>query len=293
MLEAREIVLERRGRRLLGGIDLTIAVGRVTAIIGPNGAGKSMLLRVLAGELSPTGGIVRLDGKELSTFSAAQLSRRRAVVPQSTNLSFPFTVVEVVRLGASVPGFDGVRTRAHEIADQALNTVGLANFSNRLYNELSGGEKQRVHIARALCQLDAAHRNADETTILMLDEPTSSLGHDDAARLFTRVHALKAAGLDYAAVPPRYRTPYFSHIMGGYAAAYYAYIWSEVLDANTVEWIKANGGLKPENGDRLRNTLLSRGGSKDAKQLFVDFTGHEPKIEPLLKKRGLDANPAN
>jgi len=105
--------------------------------------------------------------------------------------------------------------------------------------------------------------------------------------------ALKSVGLDYAPVPPRYRTPYFSHIMGGYAAAYYAYIWSEVLDANTVEWIKANGGLKPENGDRLRNTLLSRGGAKDAKQLFVDFTGHEPRIEPLLKKRGLDAPATN
>ena len=103
--------------------------------------------------------------------------------------------------------------------------------------------------------------------------------------------ALRTAGLDYAPVPPRYRTPYFSHIMGGYAAAYYAYIWSEVLDANTVEWIKANGGLKRENGDRLRDTLLSRGGAKDARQLFVDFTGHEPRIEPLLKKRGLDAAP--
>ncbi|MGJ4804234.1 M3 family metallopeptidase [Luteimonas sp. SDU82] len=109
----------------------------------------------------------------------------------------------------------------------------------------------------------------------------------------TEAAALKAAGLDYAPVPPRYRTTYFSHIMGGYAAAYYAYIWSEVLDANTVEYIKANGGLKRENGDRLRETLLSRGGAKDAKQLFVDFTGHEPKIEPLLKKRGLDAPAAN
>jgi len=99
--------------------------------------------------------------------------------------------------------------------------------------------------------------------------------------------ALKAAGLDYAPVPPRYRTPYFSHIMGGYSAGYYAYIWSEVLDANTVEWIKANGGLKRENGDRFRQTLLSRGGSKDAAQLFRDFTGHDPQIEPLLVKRGL------
>ena len=67
----------------------------------------------------------------------------------------------------------------------------------------------------------------------------------------------------------------------------------EVLDANTVEYIKAHGGLKRENGDRLRDTLLSRGGSKNAKQLFLDFTGHEPKIEPLLKKRGLDAQPSN
>jgi peptidyl-dipeptidase Dcp len=101
--------------------------------------------------------------------------------------------------------------------------------------------------------------------------------------------ALKKDGVDYAPVPPRYRTPYFSHIMGGYAAGYYAYIWSEVLDANTVEWIKQNGGLKRENGDRFRRTLLSRGGSKDASQLFLDFTGHAPDIQPLLVKRGLAA----
>jgi peptidyl-dipeptidase Dcp len=100
--------------------------------------------------------------------------------------------------------------------------------------------------------------------------------------------ALKANGTDYAPVPPRYRTPYFSHIMGGYAAGYYAYIWSEVLDANTVEWIKSHGGLTRANGDRFRATLLSRGGSKDALQLFRDFAGHEPQIEPLLERRGLN-----
>ena len=100
--------------------------------------------------------------------------------------------------------------------------------------------------------------------------------------------ALKANGTDYAAVPPRYRTPYFSHIMGGYSAGYYAYIWSEVLDADTVEWFKHNGGLTRANGDRFRQTLLSKGGSKDAMALFHDFTGAEPDIEPLLKRRGLD-----
>jgi len=99
--------------------------------------------------------------------------------------------------------------------------------------------------------------------------------------------ALEDSGIYYAPVPPRYRTTYFSHIMGGYSAGYYAYIWSEVLDANTQKWFRDNGGLTRANGDRFRQTLLSRGGSVDAMQLFRDFAGHEPQIEPLLEKRGL------
>ncbi len=99
--------------------------------------------------------------------------------------------------------------------------------------------------------------------------------------------ALEDSGIYYAPVPPRYRTTYFSHIMGGYSAGYYAYIWSEVLDANTQKWFRDNGGLSRANGDRFRQTLLSRGGSVDAMQLFRDFAGHEPQIEPLLEKRGL------
>ena len=128
----------------------------------------------------------------------------------------------------------------------------------------------------------------------MLDQSWHQVGADkvppaDGVMAFEAA-ALKANGTDYAEVPPRYRTPYFSHIMGGYAAGYYAYIWSEVLDANTVDWIKAHGGLTRANGDRFRSTLLSRGGSKDALQLFRDFSGHEPQIEPLLKRRGLDGS---
>jgi peptidyl-dipeptidase Dcp len=98
---------------------------------------------------------------------------------------------------------------------------------------------------------------------------------------------LKEEGVDFGPVPPRYRLPYFSHIMGGYAAGYYAYIWSEVLDADTVEWLKANGGLKRANGDALRAKLLSRGGSEDAMVLFRNLVGHEPDIQPLLERRGL------
>src|SRR3546814_20478652 len=83
--------------------------------------------------------------------------------------------------------------------------------------------------------------------------------------------ALKQAGVDFAPVPPRYRSTYFSHIIGGYAAGYYSYIWSEVLDADSVEWFKENGGLKRENGDHFRQTLLSRGGSEDAMKLFANL----------------------
>lgn len=100
--------------------------------------------------------------------------------------------------------------------------------------------------------------------------------------------ALKTAGVALAAVPPRYRSTYFSHIIGGYSAGYYFYIWSEVLDADTVEWFKENGGLKRENGDRFRNTILSRGGSEDAMTIFKAFRGAEPNIQPLLVRLGFN-----
>ena len=103
--------------------------------------------------------------------------------------------------------------------------------------------------------------------------------------------ALKDAGVDFAPVPPRYRTTYFSHsFAGGYSAGYYAYLWSERLDADTVEWFKQNGGLTRKNGDHFRKTLLSRGGTAEAMDLFRNFRGRDPIIEPLLDRRGLTGN---
>lgn len=104
--------------------------------------------------------------------------------------------------------------------------------------------------------------------------------------------ALKQAGVDFAPVPPRYRSTYFSHIFGGgYSAGYYAYLWSEVLDAESVEWFKENGGLSRKNGDWFRQQLLSKGGSMDPLESFRNFRGREPKIEPLLIRRGLQSAP--
>jgi peptidyl-dipeptidase Dcp len=101
--------------------------------------------------------------------------------------------------------------------------------------------------------------------------------------------AIKDYGLDYHAVPTRYRSTYFSHIFGGgYSAGYYGYIWSEVLDAESVDWFKENGGLMRKNGDHFRAELLSRGGSIDSMQMFKNFRGREASITPLLKRRGLE-----
>jgi len=103
--------------------------------------------------------------------------------------------------------------------------------------------------------------------------------------------AIKDYGLDYHPVPTRYRSTYFSHIFaGGYSSGYYGYIWSEVLDADTVEWFKENGGLTRANGDHFRKSLLSRGGSLDSMQMFREFRGRDAVIEPLLRRRGLIKN---
>ena len=112
------------------------------------------------------------------------------------------------------------------------------------------------------------------------DIPTDALAFE--------AEALKTAGVDFAPVPPRYRSTYFSHIFGGgYSAGYYAYLWSEVLDADTVEWFKENGGLQRKNGDWFRQKLLSVGGSVEALEAFRNFRGRDAKIEPLLLRRGL------
>jgi peptidyl-dipeptidase Dcp len=119
--------------------------------------------------------------------------------------------------------------------------------------------------------------------------PAAAIPGPDGVMAFEEA-ALKKAGVDFAPVPPRYHSTYFNHIFNhDYSAGYYSYIWAEVLDADSVEWFKQNGGLRRENGDRFRRTLLSRGGSEEAMTLFRDFVGREPYLEPLLKRRGLEA----
>ncbi|MEO5535311.1 MAG: M3 family metallopeptidase [Pseudolysinimonas sp.] len=126
----------------------------------------------------------------------------------------------------------------------------------------------------------------------MLDQSWHRLSAADAAKVTDvaafEAGALKEAGLDNPAVPTRYSSAYFAHTFaGGYDAGYYSYIWSGVLDADTVDWFKENGGLTRENGDRFRSLLLGVGGSKDPLEAYRDFRGRDAVIEPLLKRRGL------
>lgn len=140
------------------------------------------------------------------------------------------------------------------------------------------GFKTTEYLAAAI--LDQAWHQRTE------DELPTDVGEVEA---FER-RALEDAGIAFGPVPPRYRSTYFQHIFaGGYAAGYYGYIWSEVLDADTVEWFRENGGLRRENGDTFRRLLLSRGGSLDVMDAFRELRGREPEIGPLLARRGLDA----
>jgi peptidyl-dipeptidase Dcp len=124
----------------------------------------------------------------------------------------------------------------------------------------------------------------------LLDQAWHRLGNDDRFQDVPgfEADALEKAGVALPSVPPRYRSTYFAHVFsGGYSAGYYSYIWSEVLDADSVDWFKENGGLTRDNGDHFRRELLSRGGSVDPMVAFRNFRGRDPRIDPLLQRRGL------
>ena len=147
---------------------------------------------------------------------------------------------------------------------------------------------------KAAEKFNQGFKTAEYLSASLLDQAWHQLNPPDIPKdaLAFETEALHKARVDFPPVPPRYRSFYFSHsFAGGYSAGYYSYIWSEVLDADTVEWFKQHGGLKRENGDRFRAMLLSRGGSADALGLFKNFVGRDPYIEPLLKRRGLDRAP--
>jgi iron complex transport system ATP-binding protein len=173
MFEARNVSVMLDGRPIVAEASLAAAAGSFTAILGPNGSGKTTLLRAMSGELRFSGDIT-LNGTDIRVLRPWQAASMRAVLPQSATLSFPFTVREVVAIGQT-SGFSGLSPReAAHLPDVALERVDLRGFGGRLYQDLSGGEQQRVQLARVLCQvwLPVGEHGP---RYLLLDEPVSSL----------------------------------------------------------------------------------------------------------------------
>ncbi|WP_261842705.1 heme ABC transporter ATP-binding protein [Aliamphritea ceti] len=158
-------------KTILDEVTLQIQPGEMLAVLGPNGAGKSSLLKIMAGEQRFFDGQLNLNGRSYSAWSANEIARMVGVLPQSSELMFPFSVAEVVMLGR-LPHSTG-RLRDREIVAQAMQLLDVSHLSEALYPALSGGEKQRVQLARVLTQIWEAEPAGDR--YLLLDEPTSAL----------------------------------------------------------------------------------------------------------------------
>src|SRR5262252_1883792 len=158
----------RRGALAIDDVSMSVARGSIVGLIGPNGSGKTTLVRLLNGTLASSRGSVSLDGVPLSTFSRRDIARRIAVVPQETQMTFDFTVLEIVLMGryAHLGAFAIEGAGDVAIARKALAATGTSALESRQFATLSGGEKQRVIIASALAQ---------SSDVLLLDEPTTAL----------------------------------------------------------------------------------------------------------------------
>lgn len=170
ILEAHAVSYGIGAKTLIDDVSLSLAPGETIALVGPNGAGKSTLLRLLSGELAPRRGAIALHGRALGAFPPRQLAEHRAVLAQHVNVAFPFTVAEVVRMGAG----DRRGRTIDNLVETALAEVDLGTFRGRIINTLSGGEQHRAHLARVLVQL-ACGEAEHGPGVLMLDEPTASL----------------------------------------------------------------------------------------------------------------------
>lgn len=190
MLTAANIHVRKGNRDILTDVSLTLQPGEVLALAGPNGAGKSTLLKIMSGSDTAHKGTVSLNDQLLAEFPARELAQYRAVLSQKIVPGFDFTVREVVMMGR-YPHFDGKpRPADEEAVEQAMESTGVTNFAQRSINSLSGGEQQRVHLARVLAQIWKA-----PNACLLLDEPANNLDLRHQHELLQLVSSLTDNGL--------------------------------------------------------------------------------------------------
>lgn len=173
MIETKNLHVSLGHKAILHDVNFLAKPGKITAIVGPNGSGKTTLLKTLSGDI-PYQGELLLDGESFEHYKPWQMAERRAVLPQASALSFPYTVREIVSLGLT-GGRSGVSAKEEKtLPEIALSRVDLNGFGGRYYQELSGGEQQRAQLARVLCQIWQPVLD-DRPRYLFLDEPVSSL----------------------------------------------------------------------------------------------------------------------
>jgi iron complex transport system ATP-binding protein len=172
MIDVSNLSVRLAGKPVVQDISFTAEAGTLTAICGPNGSGKTTTMKAVSGELAYSGS-VHMNGAEIRNLEAWKLAEMRGVLPQASSISFPFTVREIVRMGLT-SGRNRHPEEADRTATEALATVDLGGFEGRFYQELSGGEQQRVQLARVLCQISEPVIDG-KPCWLLLDEPVSSL----------------------------------------------------------------------------------------------------------------------
>lgn len=173
MIEAKNISFKIKEKYLLRDVSLRIQAGEVVAIIGANGAGKSTLLKTIAGELKPSAGNIFFNQRALTACKSIELAKVRGVLSQSVQLPFPMSVLETVLLGRFAFQMQESAEQSRQVAYWALQNIQLQDFIHRNITTLSGGEQQRVHLARVLTQV---YETAfSQPKFLLLDEPVSSL----------------------------------------------------------------------------------------------------------------------
>jgi iron complex transport system ATP-binding protein len=165
-LEAAGVSVTRGGREVVSGVDLQVRHGELVVLVGPNGAGKSTLMGVLAGDLEPASGRASLDGRPIAGWGVRELAMHRAMLLQRIEISFPFSVVDVVRMGRSPWAGTSAEDADDPAVAAAMSDTDVTHLAAREYPSLSGGERARAALARVLAQ---------GTGILLLDEPTASL----------------------------------------------------------------------------------------------------------------------
>lgn len=177
MFSANELNFSIGKKSLVQDASLNIEAGEVTVILGPNGAGKSTFMKLLAGDLRPDSGLITLDNQSIIELSNKQVAQRRAMMPQSSNVVFPFTALEIAMIGRSPHVSKNETLHDRRIVEEAMICTGVNHLASRNYNTLSGGEQQRVQLARALAQIwvDEADNCANEARYLLLDEPVASM----------------------------------------------------------------------------------------------------------------------